>query len=213
MTRVKICGITNRDDAEAAVEAGADALGFNFYRLSPRYIRPAAAARIIERLPPFVVPVGVFVDEAPRKIERLAREIGLRAAQLHGNEPVASAALLARIGLAVIKAFRVDANFRPAVLRHCPADAFLLDGAAAGLRGGTGKRFNWAMAQAARRYGRIILAGGLTPGNVAGAIRAARPYAVDVASGVERSPGRKDHRAVRAFLAAVRRADARLESR
>lgn len=205
MTRVKICGITNRDDAEAAVEAGADALGFNFYRESPRSIRPEVAARIIAELPPFVVPVGVFVNESPRAIERLAREIGLRAVELHGDESPATIALLAP--LPVIKAFQVGPDFRPMMLRRFTADAFLLDGFRAGRRGGTGRAFDWSVARVSARYGRVIVAGGLTPQNVERAIAEARPYAVDVASGVERAPGRKNHHAVRAFIAAVRRAD------
>lgn len=211
MTRVKICGITEREDAEAAIEAGADALGFNFYRASPRYIPLRRAARIIAGLPPFVVPVAVFVDESPRTIARIAREIGLRAVQLHGDESPAALAELA--SLMVIKAFQVGANFRAGALRRYPADAFLLDGAAPGRRGGTGEKFNWRVARACRRYGRVIVAGGLTPANVGQAVLEARPYAVDVASGVERAPGRKDHRAVRAFIAAVRRADRRFEKR
>ena len=209
MTRVKICGITTRDDAEVAVEAGADALGFNFYRESPRYIRPDAAARIIAGLPPFVLPVGVFVNKSPQAIERLAREIGFRAVQLHGDESPTTIALLAP--LPVIKAFQVGPDFRAARLRRFAADAFLLDGFRDERRGGTGRAFDWSVARRAGRYGPVIVAGGLTPENVERAIAEARPYAVDVASGVERAPGKKNHHAVRAFIAAVRRADRKLE--
>jgi len=204
MFRVKICGITNWPDAQHAIEAGCDALGFNFYRRSPRYITPQAAAAIRSRLPKEIAAVGVFVNEAPATVTKIARSIHLDYAQLHGEEPPAAARAIAR-STPVIKAFRVGPRFRASRVAHYPATAFLLDGAPprGPLRGGTGHRFDWALARPAARYGPIVLAGGLTPDNVAQAIRAAHPAAVDVASGVERAPGRKDARKLRAFLDAV----------
>lgn len=201
--RVKICGITAWDDARLSVDLGASALGFNFYPHSPRAIAPAAAWDIIRRLPPFVEAVGVFVDWPALVVDALARALRLQAVQLHGGESPAEVAELARRHK-VIKALRVRRGFRPASLRRFPhADGFLLDGFAEGLHGGTGRTLDWNLARQARRYGRIILAGGLTPENVAEAIRTARPYAVDVASGVEARPGRKDPARLRGLFAAV----------
>ena len=203
VTRVKICGITAWDDARLAVDLGASALGFNFYPDSPRAISPAGAWDILRRLPPFVESVGVFVNWPPVVVDALARALRLQAVQLHGEESPAEVAELAKRHL-VIKAVRVRPGFRPAALRrYRRADAFLLDGFAQGLHGGTGRPVDWRLARRARRYGRIILAGGLTPENVAEAIRTAEPDAVDVASGVEARPGRKDAERLRALFAAV----------
>lgn len=204
MFRVKICGITNWPDARRAIEAGSDALGFNFYRHSPRYITPQDAAAIRSRLPREIAAVGVFVNEAPATIAELAGTIHLDYAQLHGEERPDAARAVAR-AVPVIKAFRVGPRFRAARVAGYPAAAYLLDGAPARgrLRGGTGCSFDWSLARPASRYAPIVLAGGLTPENVAQAIRAAHPYAVDVASGVESAPGRKDPRKLRAFLEAV----------
>jgi len=204
MFRVKICGITNWPDAQRAIEAGCDAIGFNFYTRSPRYIAPQAAAAIRGRLPKEIAAVGVFVNEAPARVAEIARAMRLDYAQLHGEEDPPAARAVARV-TPVIKAFRVGPRFRAARIAHYPAAAFLLDGAPprGRLRGGTGQSFDWTLARSAAGYGLIVLAGGLTAENVAQAIRAARPTAVDVASGVERSPGRKDPRKLRAFLAAV----------
>jgi phosphoribosylanthranilate isomerase len=202
-TRVKICGITAWDDARLSVDLGASALGFNFYPQSPRAISPADAWNIIRRLPPFVESVGVFVNWPPLVVDALARALRLQAVQLHGGESPAEVAELA-LHRRVIKAVRVRRGFRPASLRlYRRADGFLLDGFAEGLHGGTGRTLDWNLARRARRYGRIILAGGLTPENVAEAIRTAEPYAVDVASGVEARPGRKDPARLRALFAAV----------
>jgi phosphoribosylanthranilate isomerase len=202
-TRVKICGITNWEDARLSVDLGAAALGFNFYPPSPRAISPADAWSIIRRLPPFVEAVGVFVDWPPLVVDALARALRLGAVQLHGAESPAEVAELGRKHR-VIKAVQVKKGFRPASLnRYRSAGAFLLDGFAPGLRGGTGRTLDWSLARAASRHGRIILAGGLVPENVAEAICAARPYAVDVASGVEARPGRKDRGKLRAFFAGV----------
>jgi len=202
-TRVKICGITTWDDARWSIDLGASALGFNFYPPSPRSISPAEAWSIIRRLPPFVQAVGVFVNWPPLVVDAMARAVRLGAVQLHGAESPGEVAELGR-KRRVIKAVTVKRGFRPASLRrYRGADAILLDGFARGLHGGTGRTLDWALARAAGRHARIILAGGLTPENVAEAIRAAEPYAVDVASGVEARPGRKDHAKLRALFAAV----------
>src|SRR6266853_1204144 len=191
-TRVKICGITTWDDARFSVDLGASALGFNFYPPSPRAISPADAWNIIRRLPPFVEVVGVFVNWPPLVVAALARALRLHTVQLHGGESPEEVATLARTHR-VIKAVQAGRGFRAAGLaRFHLADAILLDGFARGLHGGTGRTLDWNLARAARRYGRIILAGGLTPENIAEAIQVAEPYAVDIASGVEARPRRKD---------------------
>ena len=204
MFRVKICGITNWPDARRAIEAGCDALGFNFYPRSPRYIAPQAAVAIRNRLPKEIAAVGVFVNETPEAVAELAESMHLDYVQLHGEERPAAARAVGR-ATPVIKAFRVGPGFRPARVAGYPAAAFLLDGAPprGHQRGGTGCSFDWRLARAAARYGPIVLAGGLTPDNVAQAIRTARPAAVDVASGVERAPGLKDPKKLRAFLDSV----------
>ena len=189
--KVKICGITNWTDARRAIAGGAELLGFNFYERSPRYITPAKARRIVRRLPKNVRAVGVFVNETEQKMLDTARTVGLDQLQLHGDESPAMVARLAR-SLPVIKAVRVRKPFRASQLAPFKrASAFLLDGFDRSARGGTGKTFDWEIARRAKRYGRIFLAGGLTPENIGDAIRAARPYAVDVCSGVEARPGKK----------------------
>lgn len=201
MVRVKVCGLTNLEDALVAALAGADALGFNFWPRSPRYIAPRAAADIIAQLPPLVTSVAVVVDEPPAQVARLARRSGVRAVQLHGQESPQDVAALAADGFAVLKAVRVGQDFRPQQLRsYVGVDAFLLDTEVKGRRGGTGKSFDWKKARAANRYGRVLLAGGLTVENVGEAVAQARPYGVDVCSGVERRPGNKDHDLLREFI-------------
>lgn len=201
MVRVKVCGITNLEDALVAAAAGADALGFNFWPRSPRFIEPPRAAAIIARLPPFVTPVGVFVDEKASQVKSLAVRSGLGAVQLHGEESPDDTKALAAASLLVLKAFRVGRGFQLQQLRRYPGvAAFLLDAEVEGQRGGTGKTFDWKRARAAGRYGRIILAGGLTVENVAEAICQAQPYGVDVCTGVEKGPGQKDHERLRAFI-------------
>jgi phosphoribosylanthranilate isomerase len=202
--RVKICGITNWADARRAFQAGADFLGFNFYRLSPRYISPARAAKIVRRLPKSVLSVGVFVNEKEPSVLEIARAVGLDYVQLHGDETPQTVASLAR-RIRVIKALRVRKPFRVAQLsRFRGASAFLLDGFDKRARGGTGKTFDWAVARRARRGRRIFLAGGLTPENVNEASRMVKPFAIDVCSGVESSPGKKDPARVLAFMGALR---------
>jgi phosphoribosylanthranilate isomerase len=207
--KVKICGITNWTDARRAVEAGAQFLGFNFYRPSPRYIQVAAARRIIRRLPDGVAAVGVFVNESEANMLAIARRVGLDYLQLHGDEPPEQVARLKR-EIAVIKAIRVRDSFRPKQLDSFGrASAILLDGFDARRHGGTGKTFNWNLARGSNGSRRIFLAGGLTPENVAEAIRVARPYAVDVCSGVEARPGRKDPARMVALMWAVKAAEAK----
>lgn len=204
MTLIKVCGVTNVEDALAALEAGADMLGFNFYARSPRYIQPAEARRIVEQLPANVFCVGVFVNEpAPEDVERIAREAGLGAVQLHGDETPEYCQSLH--GLTTIKALRVGADFEIESAAAYDADAVLLDAYVAGARGGTGHTFDWSLAALTRqRVPRLFLAGGLNPDNVAAAAAAVRPYAVDVCSGVEISPGRKSPELMRRFAEQVK---------
>ena len=204
--RVKICGITNRDDALAAAAAGADALGFMFYEPSPRHLSLAVAAEIIRALPPFIAKVGVFVDAPAEFVQRAIAECGLDTVQLHGDE---SPEYCRQFTVQTIKAFRVR---NEETLKQLPAyetSAWLLDSYVPGQPGGTGARFNWEVARAATRLGRpVILAGGLTPANVAAAVREVRPFGLDVSSGVESGPGRKDHAKVMEFIAAAKAAGA-----
>lgn len=204
MTRVKICGITSIEDAAAAVEAGADALGFVFVPGTPRLVHPDATERIVKDLPPFVTTVGVFVDQPLEDILDLVHACKLHAVQLHGNEPEAFSR---RIPVKVIKAIRVRDAKDLALIGTYPAHAFLLDAFIEGQAGGTGTPISWDLARQAKGKVPIILSGGLRPETVAQAIRVVRPYGVDVSSGVEKSPGRKDHKKVRKFIAAVREAD------
>jgi phosphoribosylanthranilate isomerase len=204
MVRVKICGITRWEDARLACELGASALGFNFYEKSPRAIAPAAAWDIIRRLPPFVAPVGVFVNWKPAAVVALAKSLRLAAVQLHGNEDAECVAECAK-EITVVKALRVGKDFSLNRLNAFKgARAFLFDAAGSGERGGefggTGQKTNWEAAREATRSYRVILAGGLTPENVREAIQCVQPYGVDVASGVESSPGIKDPEKLRRFF-------------
>ncbi|MEP6708125.1 MAG: phosphoribosylanthranilate isomerase [Pyrinomonadaceae bacterium] len=204
MVIVKICGITNLGDALAAVEAGADALGFNFYRPSPRFIEPSAARAIISELPPAVLAVGVFVNESdPATAARLADEAGVSAIQLHGDEtPEYCRALDPRY---VIKVLRVDDTYRPQDATTYQTNAIMLDAFDRKMRGGTGRVIDWSVAANTRRLvRRMFLSGGLSPENVADAIRAVRPYGVDACSRLESALGRKDSDRVRSFIAAAR---------
>jgi phosphoribosylanthranilate isomerase len=206
--RIKICGIRSVDDARIAVAAGADAIGLI---LSParRQVQVEVARTITSTLPPFVVPVGVFVDEPANRIAQFARELGLGAVQLHGDEPAEAAESLVSQGLRVIKAFRVsDRVDHAALARFRAASAILLDTRVEGVMGGTGRTFPWRIAEGLSSEYRVVLAGGLHPGNVADALTALAPYAVDVTSGVE-SGDRKDPVKVAAFVDAVRAWDAR----
>jgi phosphoribosylanthranilate isomerase len=210
-TRIKICGITRLEDAQLAVELGASALGFNFYAPSPRYIEPSSARYIILKVPPFVTSVGVFAEETDlvQLLER-AGLAGIGCVQLHGQSH--SVLEDVRQVLPVIVAVGVSEAFSPQSLSGMSAAAFLLDASHPELHGGTGTTFDWGVAKEAKRYGTIIMAGGLTPENVGQAIRKVRPFAVDVASGVESSPGKKDPVKMRAFFKAVKEADREIES-
>jgi len=197
MVKVKICGNTNLDDTVAAVQAGADAVGFVFYKKSPRAIEPKTAAEIISRLPPFVVPVGVFVNEELGAVRRILEDCNIPLAQLHGDE---SPQYCAELGRSVIKAIRVRDRGDLERMTSYQVAGFVLDAFVEGMPGGTGVTIDWDLASEAQVVGPIILAGGLTPDNVLEAVRQARPYGVDVTSGVEVSPGKKDHAKVRAFI-------------
>jgi phosphoribosylanthranilate isomerase len=201
MVKIKICGITNPEDALIAVAAGADALGFVFFRGSPRYISPEQADAIIRRLPPFVQSVGLFVNEEPATVNSVAERCGLDLVQLHGEEsPDYCVAIKRRI----IKAFRVKDVSSLDDMENYRVAACLLDAWSPAAHGGTGTTFNWEIAARAAASQPIILAGGLTPENVAGAVATVNPYAVDVSSGVESAPGKKDAALIRAFVSAAR---------
>ena len=203
--KIKICGITNAEDAAAAVTAGADALGFVFYRKSPRCIDPAVAKQIIATLPPLVTPVGVFVNEDMTVARGIMDDCGLAIAQLHGDETAAYCRELAR---PIVKAIRVKDRGSFLALAEFQGRAgvrgFILDTFSSEGYGGTGLVMDWSLAAEAAKTATILLAGGLTPDNVGQAIRVVRPYGVDVSSGVERVPGQKDHEKMWAFLKAVR---------
>jgi phosphoribosylanthranilate isomerase len=205
-TRIKICGLTRLEDAQRAADLGAAALGFNFYPPSPRYIELAAARAIIRRLPPFVAAVGVFANEKDAgQVISQAREAGATTVQMHGPRFPDLDELLAVFTLVVAVAVRE--GFKPEELRKIKPSAYLLDAFDPDRLGGTGRTFDWSVAREAKQYGPIILAGGLTPENVARAVREVRPFAVDVASGVESAPGIKDAAKLRAFFTAVAEAD------
>jgi phosphoribosylanthranilate isomerase len=200
--QVKICGITNPADGLAAAAAGADALGFVFYDASPRHVTVEAASEIVRQLPPLVVKAGVFVNAPEELVLQAIGACGLNLLQFHGEEPPE---YCLQFGLMSMKAFRIrDAESLSALSRY-PTDAWLLDACAPDKLGGTGEPFNWDLAVAAQRLGRpIFLAGGLTPENVGAAVRRVRPFAVDVSSGVEAAPGKKDLAKVKAFIAAAK---------
>jgi phosphoribosylanthranilate isomerase len=199
--RVKICGITNKEDALMAVDIGADALGFIFAKGSPRTMTPEAVGNIIDKLPPFIVSVGVFVDSPIEEILSIIESTGIQCVQLHGNE---SPSEYSGINIPVIKSFRVDEHFKTNTLLRFPAAAYLLDTYVKGTMGGTGKTFDWNVAVSAKAYGRIILAGGLTPENIRDAIKKVHPYGVDISSGVESVPGKKDKRKLQQLFNAIR---------
>jgi phosphoribosylanthranilate isomerase len=196
--KVKICGITNINDAMAAVEFGADALGFVFFQGSPRYISPDAAAEIIRKLPSFATTIGVFVDEKTSQIEKTIAATGIDVIQLHGDEPPEACTFSRRI----IKAIRVKslASLDPLVHYQDKVSAFLLDSFSPNSFGGTGQKFNWDIATYAKQFGKIILSGGLTPDNIIEAVKQVGPYGVDVSSGVELTKGKKDHDKMRLFI-------------
>jgi len=203
--KVKICGITNAADAAAAVEAGADALGFVFYAKSPRCVEAPLVKRLVAGLPPFVLPVGVFVNEDAKRVCDLMDECGLALAQLHGDE---TAAYCESVGRPVLKAFRLRGPSSLLSLAEFKGRAgvrgFVVDAFSEAAYGGTGETTDWALAADVAKHAPVLLAGGLTAENVGEAIRKVGPYGVDVSSGVEARPGKKDHVKVQAFIRAAR---------
>ncbi len=201
--KVKICGITNWRDAELAASAGADALGFIFIFGTPRYIDPETATGIVRDLPPFVTPVGVFADHPLEEVKGVMRQCGIRTVQLHGTE---SPEYCQELQAFVIKTFRVRKDQHLQDLQAYRVAAYLLATFVEGKLGGTGKTFPWELATAAKAFGLVIVSGGLTPNNVDQVIQQVRPYGVDVSSGVEERPGKKDPKKLREFIARVREA-------
>jgi len=205
MIKIKICGITNVEDAEVAVMAGADALGFVMYRKSPRHVEAAVARSIVAGLPPFILPIGVFVNEDASAVRTLMDECGFALAQLHGDE---SALYCQNLGRPALKAVRLKDRGTFLALAEFQGRAnvrgFVIDAFSDQAYGGTGQTVDWTLAEEAARSTPILLAGGLTPSNVSEAIQVVRPYGVDVSSGVEKSPGKKDPAKVKAFIEAAR---------
>ncbi len=201
-TKVKICGITSVEDGLAAAEAGADMIGLMFYERSPRFISLEQAAVISRAMPPFLMRVGVFVNAPADFVMRAIGECNLTMLQFHGDE---NSEFCTQFGLMSLKAIRVRDAESLAQLEQYQTDAFLLDAHSKNGLGGTGETFNWDLAIEAQKFGKpIFLAGGLTPGNVAEAVRKVRPFGVDVSSGVESAPGKKDHARVKAFITAAK---------
>jgi phosphoribosylanthranilate isomerase len=209
MTLVKICGITNLEDAQAATQFGADLLGFIFHLPSPRYVTPKQVRDIVTQLSqgsqkPIPWLVGVFVDEKADTVSQTLEFCGLDYAQLHGSEPPEMVTELSEQGYSVIKGFRMRDGTTLAELARYPATAYLLDSFVPGQPGGTGHTFDWTLAAMSAAYGPVIVAGGLTPDNVTQAIHTAQPWGVDVSSGVEAAPGRKDLNLLYHFIHAVK---------
>ena len=211
--KVKICGVRTVEEAQAAVDAGADALGFNFWPRSARYIEPHAAHEVITGITPTVCTVGVFVNEDANRIVDIASELGLSAVQLHGDESPEFCERLTSIKtFKTIKAIRVGQDFDLGVIESYRVNMVLLDSSSEGSYGGTGRSFDWRIAIEAKHLAPIILAGGLTIENVWRAIMKVRPAAIDVCSGVEAEPGRKDLDKLRGFMAVAARANAIIAS-
>ncbi len=203
--KVKICGITNSADAVAAAEAGADAIGLMFYEKSPRNISIQTAKEVVSQLPQHIIKVGVFVNPSEELVTRVISDCGVGLLQFHGDE---TPEFCTQFGLMSMKAFRIRDGESLRALPMYLTDAWLLDAHVENKLGGTGEKFNWDLAIEAQKLGRpIFLAGGLTSENVAEAIRKVKPFAVDVSSGVESSPGKKDHAKVRAFVEAAKKVD------
>ncbi|MBF0532433.1 MAG: phosphoribosylanthranilate isomerase [Candidatus Omnitrophica bacterium] len=199
--KIKICGLTNIDDAAKSVYYGATALGFNFYKKSPRYVSPSKVRRIVEALPPLVTPVGIFVNQKERAIREILKFTRIATVQFHGEEDQVFCKRFSDVK--VIKAFRVGPGFDPESVKKFKVDAYLFDTFQADQIGGTGKTFSWEVISAVKWDRPVILSGGLNHENVFQAVAAVKPYAVDVASGVEKMPGIKNHRMIQAFCEAV----------
>lgn len=202
MIRVKVCGITNTEDALRAVKLGAWALGFIFYKKSPRYVSPYKARRIIDSLPPFVTPVGVFVNTREGAVKDILKFTGIRTVQFHGDETPDFCRRFSHF--TVIKALRLHKDFDVAGVKDYPANAFLADAFDKDEFGGTGKTCDWTLAKEIKNFTRpVILSGGLSPDNIQEAVERVQPYAVDVSSGVESAPGKKDERLLAEFFLAI----------
>ncbi|MBV9455037.1 MAG: phosphoribosylanthranilate isomerase [Rubrobacter sp.] len=204
MTKVKVCGITTPDDGCLAAEYGADAIGLVFAE-SSRKVSIEEAQTIAAALPDGILKVGVFVDAEPAKVLRIAAEVGLDYAQLHGDESPEVVATVRDSGLKVMKAFRVRGAASLEALRYYEADLYILDAYSEKARGGTGERFDWVLAKSLKGRGNIVISGGLTPENVRGAIRFFEPYAVDASSSLEDAPGKKNAERVRRFVSAAKK--------
>lgn len=207
MTKIKMCGVTNLQDAINAVNLGTDYIGLNFYPQSPRKVSPKNAKDIVAKLPPFVTPVGVFVDEAVPAIAKLVKSVPLKAVQLHGQETPEICREIKALGVQVIKVISLSAPLNPAdwTAYLDSVDFFLIDNGAGDVPGGTGQTFDWAWIEPAAQLGKPwFLAGGLTPDNISEAIKKTHPPAVDVCSGIERLPTRKDFDAMKKFVQNVR---------
>ena len=204
MVKIKFCGMTNRTDVKRAVDLGVDALGFIFAK-SPRRVTPGEIAPFVKNIPPFISRVGVFVNETPVRVEAIRRRLNLDTLQFHGEEPPSYCNYF-RKKAKVIKAFRIRNGNSLRTLKRYRVDGYLLDTYHPTLKGGTGKRFPIALAKQAKRIRQpIILSGGLTPGNVASVANGVKPYGLDVSSGIESRPGKKDFRLMKQFVAAVRK--------
>lgn len=203
--RIKFCGMTRREDLERAAELGVDAVGMVFVPGTPRHLDPGRVRDLLRGLPPFLCRVGVFADEDPLRVRRIRQELGLNAVQLHGSE---SPGHCAAVGGPLVKTLRVRPDWDPKILDLYDCDGFLLEAPMSGRIGGGGVPFDWRILEGGISGRRIIVAGGLTADNVEEAIRRCRPYAVDVSTGIESSPGVKDPARMTAFVEAVRRADA-----
>lgn len=203
MVDVKICGLTTADDAVRCIEAGADAVGLNFWPGSPRCVEVSTAAAIVRAVGDRAQTVGVFVDFSLAQIGEILRRTGIEWAQLHGDEPPE---LVAELLPKAYKAIGVKDSSVIELARRYPGEHLLLDASVPGMPGGTGRTFDWAVAAEVAKERKLTLAGGLTPDNVAEAVRVVRPFRVDVASGVESAPGRKDPELVKRFIQAARNA-------
>ena len=203
-TKVKICGITRLDDALCAADAGASAIGFILVKNGPRYVSADNVRSIVREIPPFVTPVGVFAESPRSEVLATVAKSGIRAVQLHGEEEMKE---FYDFPVPVYRVFRVSVEFKPEILRRYKGTAFMLDTFKEGVAGGTGRTLDWNIAIEAKKYGRLILSGGINPENVGDAIHRVAPYAIDVSSGVESSPGVKDHGKIRKLFAAIRKAE------
>jgi len=197
MVKIKVCGITNLEDAQLACGLGADALGFIFYKKSPRFVSSVTAKSINDSLPPFVNTVGVFVNALLSEIDQILKTVPLKLIQLHGDE---TPDYCRQILLPALKVFRVKNDFDLSIMKKYKTSGFLLDTYHDQSYGGTGETFNWNIAKEAKKYGPIVVSGGLNSKNVRQAVEFVHPYAVDVCSGVEAEPGKKDSRKLKAFF-------------